>query len=259
MPGSTVTVREADVFDLHTHLAFYADPAAAARELAAEGVGSLCATVTPDEFERARAALCGVAGVRMGVGLHPWWLADGHCDEADARRAAELAAESRYVAEVGLDFAHGRDACRDLQVSALEAILDACAGGGHVLSVHAVASASTLLDLLEQHGTCESNDVIIHWFSGSGEELTRARRMGCLFSVNLFGLQTRRGRSYATQIPAERLLLETDLPGEGAHALEWPPARLAARLRETLDALCELRSEDVSATMATTSRRLLEL
>lgn len=248
-----------EVYDLHSHLGFYEDSSAAARKLAEAGVASLCATVTPEEYGRAAGALAGASNVRVGVGLHPWWLADGRCDETDARRAAELAAESRYVAEVGLDFAHGRDACRELQVSALEAILDACAGGGHVLSMHAVASASTLLDLLEQHGTCESNDVIIHWFSGSGEELTRARRMGCLFSVNLFGLQTRRGRSYATQIPAERLLLETDLPGEGPHALEWPPARLATRLRETLDALCELRGEDVSAEMAATSRRLLEL
>ena len=181
------------------------------------------------------------------------------CDEADARHAAELAASMRYVAEVGLDFSHGRDASAALQVSALDAVLDACAGGGHVLSLHAVASADAVLDLLERHGTCERNYVIVHWFSGSGEQLTRARRMGCLFSVNAFGLRTRRGRSYATQIPAAQLLLETDLPGEGAHALEWPPDRLAGRLRETLGELCELRGEDVSGVIAATSRRLLSL
>lgn len=255
VPGPSVT---ADVYDMHAHLGFYEDVAHGARELAGLGVHALCATVTPAEYERVAAELAGARNVRVGVGLHPWWLADGRCDETDARRAAELAATSRYVAEVGLDFGRGREACAREQVATLDAILRSCRGGGHVLSLHAVASAGAVLDLLEHHGTCENNDVIIHWFSGSGDELTRARRMGCLFSVNAFGLETRRGRSYATQIPAEQLLLETDLPGEGAHALEWPPERLAARLRKTLETICELRDEDVAPTIAATSRRLLE-
>lgn len=249
----------ADVYDLHAHLAFYDDVMASVRELARLGAHALCATVTPDEYERASRELAGEPCAHVGVGLHPWWLADGRCGEADARRAAELAAANRYVAEVGLDFSHGRDACAREQVEALDAILDACANGGHVLSLHAVASATAVLDALERHGTCERNDVIIHWFSGSGDELTRARRMGCLFSVNAFGLETRRGRAYARQIPASQLLLETDLPGEGIHAREWPPERLAARLRETLELVCELRDEDVREAIAATSRRLLEL
>lgn len=253
--GSSVT---ADVYDMHAHLGFYEDVTHGARELADLGVHALCATVTPAEYERVAAELAGARNVRVGVGLHPWWLADGRCNEADARRAAELAATSRYVAEVGLDFSHGRLACADVQVAALDAVLRSCEGGGHVLSLHAVASADAVLDLLERHGTCENNDAIIHWFSGSGDELTRARRMGCLFSVNAFGLETRRGRSYATQIPAEQLLLETDLPGEGAHATEWPPERLATRLRKTLETICELRDEDVAPAIAATSRRLLE-
>lgn len=252
-PGVT-----ADVYDMHAHLGFYEDVTHDARELADLGVHALCATVTPAEYERVAAELAGARNVRVGVGLHPWWLADGRCDEADARRAAELAATSRYVAEVGLDFSHGRLACADVQVAALDAVLRSCEGGGHVLSLHAVASADAVLDLLEHHGTCENNDVIIHWFSGSGDELTRARRMGCLFSVNAFGLETRRGRSYAAQIPAEQLLLETDLPGEGARALEWPPERLATRLRKTLETICELRDEDVAPAIAATSRRLLK-
>lgn len=255
VPGASVA---ADVYDMHAHLGFYEDVTHGARKLAGLGVHALCATVTPAEYERVAAELAGAHNVRVGVGLHPWWLADGRCNEADARRAAELAATSRYVAEVGLDFSHGRLACADVQVTALDAVLRSCEGGGHVLSLHAVASADAVLDLLERHGTCENNDVIIHWFSGSGDELTRARRMGCLFSVNAFGLETRRGRSYATQIPAEQLLLETDLPGEGAHATEWPPERLAARLRKTLETICELRDEDVAPAIAATSRRLLE-
>lgn len=248
-----------DVFDMHCHLAFWKDAAAGAARMEQAGAGGLCATVTPGEFEGARAALAGTPNVRVGVGLHPWWLCDGRVDEAGVARAAELAAGCRYVGEVGLDFAHGRDALATPQVEALSKILGACEGGGHVLTLHAVASATAVLDALERHRTPANNDVILHWFSGSGEELNRARKLGCLFSVNAFGLKTRRGRAYVRQIPAEQLLLETDLPGEGAHAAAWGPERITARLRETLATICELRGEDVAETIATTSRRLLEL
>ena len=248
-----------DIFDMHSHLAFWKDAAAGAARLDELGVGALCATVTPGEYDLARAELAGTANVRVGVGLHPWWLCDGRVDEAGVAQVLEAAASCRYVAEVGLDFAHGRDAQAAHQLEVLDQLLDACADGGHVLSMHAVASADALLDLLERHGTCARNSVIIHWFSGSGEELVRARRLGCYFSVNAFGLGTRRGRAYVRQIPAERLLLETDLPGEGAHASTWGPDRLVTRLRETLAQVCELRDEDVAPAIAETSRRLLEL
>lgn len=248
-----------DVFDMHCHLAFWDDAAAGAALMGQAGAGGFCATVTPDEFEGARAALAGATNVRVGVGLHPWWLCDGRASEADAARATEFAGACRYVGEVGLDFAHGRDGQAALQADALDKILGACEGGGHVLTVHAVASATAVLDLLERHRTLANNDVILHWFSGSGDELARARRMGCLFSVNAFGLETRRGRAYVRQVPASQLLLETDLPGEGAHAAEWGPGRLVGRLRDTLATVCELRNEDVAERLAATSRRLLGL
>ena len=273
---------------MHCHLGFYEDPAAAAKELAAAGVACFNATVTPGEYEAwATSASVGaesraeeqvspagpadaartnqpfptscLANVRTGVGLHPWWLADGRATSEDAARAAELAASARYVGEVGLDFARGRDVCAAGQVSALDGILASCEDGGHLLTLHAVQAASELLDLLEAHRTCENNDVVLHWFSGSSEELARARRLGCYFSVNARMLSTRRGREYARQIPLERLLAETDLPANPGNPEGFTPVQQAAALSETLERLSTLRGEDVSPTIAATSRYLLQL
>ena len=246
-----------DLFDMHCHLGFYDDPAVAARTLAHSGVSALCATVTPREYERVSAALAIEPNVRVGVGLHPWWLADGSCGEADVGRAAELARRARYVAEVGLDFAHGRGESAPAQLDALGRVLDACAGGAHVLSVHAVRAGTPLLDLLEEHGTCDGNTVVLHWFSGTGDEVARARRMGCLFSVGARMLATRRGREYARQIPARRLLLETDLPSSREDGARRAPGEQAAELRQALDALCELHGPDAARLIAETSARLL--
>ncbi len=248
---------EPKLFDMHCHLGFYEDPSAAADELAATGVACFNATVTPGEFERVAPAFVKAPGIRTGVGLHPWWLADGRATSEDAARAAELAAGCRYVGEAGLDFARGRRACAAEQVSALDGILAACENGGHLLTLHAVQAAGTLLDLLERHHTCENNDVILHWFSGSSEELARARKMGCYFSVNARMLDTRRGREYARQIPLERLLVETDMPANPGNPEGFTPAQQAAVLTETLGCLSTLRGEDVSPAIAATSRHLL--
>lgn len=244
-----------DIYDMHCHLAFYDNPTETAQELAELRVGCLNATVTPAEFEASPAS---PANVRTGVGLHPWWIADGRASKADAKRAAELAANERYVAEVGLDFARGAGA-RKAQVAALDTILAACEGSEHVLSLHAVRSADAVLDLLEKHHICERSHAILHWFSGTSDELARARRMGCLFSVNPRMLATRKGREYARQIPLAQLLLETDLPYEKDGPVARTAQAHATLLRQTLTDLCELRGEDVTSAIATTSRHLLQM
>lgn len=247
------------LYDMHCHLDFFPDPAGAARALDSQGAAALCATVTPRGFERVRKELDGSPNVRVGVGLHPWWLADGRCGDRDAERAAELTGSSRFVAEVGLDFARDRAATAPRQIAALDALLAACEGGGKVLSIHAVRSAGTVLDLLERHGTTSSNVAILHWFSGTSEELGRAVRLGCRFSVGPRMLETRRGREYARQLPLERLLLETDLPGSAEEGRTLDPLEIPRQLQRALGMLNEIRGEDVATSVAEASAEILGL
>ena len=254
-----------ELYDIHCHLGFYANPVGAARELASAGIAVLNATVTPAEFERVGAELAAEPNVRTGVGLHPWWVADGRVSAADVSRAARLAGSSRFVAEVGLDFARGRDESATRQADALGQLLERCAGGGHVLSVHAVRSADAVLDALDEHGTLLAdlprgrNAVIFHWFSGTSEELHRAVRAGCYFSVGPRMLATRRGREYARQIPVTRLLLETDLPSSPEDGRTFSALEAGAQLRSAADTLASIRGPEALRTIAATSRELLGL
>lgn len=246
------------LYDMHMHLGFFGDPLRAACELEQSSIAALCATVTPGEFEQLQAiGLDGVASVRLGVGLHPWWIADGRCGDAEVQKAALLAADTRFIAEIGLDFGGSRGESRGAQIAALDAVLEACENGGHVLSVHAVQSADTVLDLLDTHSTCTNNEAIFHWFSGSGTDLTRAIKAGCYFSVNARMLSTRRGRAYAQQIPAKQLLIETDLPSSAEAELSI--AEYAEQLEQTARILCDLRGKEILPTIAETSTRLLSL
>ena len=214
--------------DMHCHLDFSSDMAVLARLAQAHGVVAFSNTVTPEGYLAASEALAGFPNVRTGVGLHPWWVADGRCGAEQVELACRLIQETRFVGEVGLDLAPRRKGTFETQLDAFERIVDACcAQDGKVISIHAVRSATAVLDVLERHNATHGNTYILHWFSGSSQELVRARELGCHFSVNPNMLATKRGRAYVRQIPPGRLLLETDLPEEGTDAVQAGPAWIA--------------------------------
>ncbi len=278
------------LFDMHCHLDFAGNGAELARTAARRGVGAFSNTVTPDGYLRfleglrrdgtlpdpARAGVdggpadatapagsdgappAGTPPLRVGLGLHPWWVADGTCTDEDVALFEELAPGTAYIGEVGLDFAPRRDGTQGRQLAAFVRVAAACAGGGKVLSVHAVRAATAVLDVLERTGCLREgeNAVVLHWFSGSSDELTRAARLGCYFSVGTRMLATKRGRAYARAIPAGRLLLETDLPDNPVEGFD--PAAWLADLARARDLLVETTGRpDLAETVAQTSRSLL--
>ena len=204
-------------FDTHCHLDLTLSPDAAASESAALGLGLFDCGVDPRDFSAANERARRHPGIIAGIGLHPWWLADGHCGPAEVNLLCEVAAQERYIGEVGLDFS------------------------ARVISIHAVRSAGAVLDVLESNGLLAPNPdspaIIFHWFSGTSDELVRTRNAGCYFSVNERMLASKRGREYARQIPLDRLLLETDAPAEAntetsaqslIRSLAWTSERIAS-------------------------------
>lgn len=221
-----------------------AHPDAVADEATALGLGLFDCGVDPRDFSVANERARRQPGIIAGIGLHPWWLADGRCGPAEVNLLCEVAAQEYYIGEVGLDFSARFAGSEPLQIQALDRLCDAlvqCPLAGRVMPIHAVRSARTVLDVLESHGLLIPNPdspvIIFHWFSGTSDELVRARNAGCYFSVNERMLATKRGREYARQIPLDRLLLETDAPAEAntetsaqslIRSLTWTSERIAS-------------------------------
>ncbi|MED9907690.1 MAG: TatD family hydrolase [Collinsella sp.] len=212
---------EPQLIDAHCHLDLMAHPDAVADEATALGLGLFDCGVNPRDFASVHGRTRRPPTVIKGIGLHPWWLADGHCGFDEINLLCEVAAQERYIGEVGLDFSARFAGSEPLQTQALDQLCEALAQHpltGRVISIHAVRSAGTVLDILESHGLLIPNPsspvIIFHWFSGTSDELVRARDAGCYFSVNERMLASKRGREYARQIPLDRLLLETDAPAE---------------------------------------------
>ena len=252
------------LYDTHCHLDFFARPAEAARRAEGLGLAFLACTVTPRGYEEASRELAGLPNVRVGVGLHPWWVADGRCGQADVALAVRLAGMGRFVGEVGVDRSpHHVDPGSEVrQLDAFRQVAEACAGpspdGRHLLSIHSVQAATPVLDILEETGCLGQCTCVFHWFTGSSDELHRAVVAGCSFSVNEMMLRTRRGREYARQVPEALLLTETDLPpGQG---VDFDVANVASSLERTLARLAEIRGtspERLAAACAENAETLL--
>lgn len=245
------------LWDMHVHLDFMQDVHGVAEQAAQQGLGLFAVTVTPQGYEQAAPQLADTPNVRVGVGLHPWWVADGRCGADDVARTAQLARTTRYVGEIGLDLSpkHVPDGSLEAQVAAFETVVSAAAEASEptarkVLSIHSVRAAGLALDVLERTGALPACHCIFHWFSGASDELHRAVKAGCWFSVNEMMLRTRRGREYARQLPESRLLLETDLPpGEG---VAFSAGEICVPLERTVERLAEIRGVPASEMARTT-------
>lgn len=243
-----------------------ARPDAVADEATALGLVLFDCGVDPHDFARAKKRACGRSNIFAGIGLHPWWLADGRCGPAEVNLLCEVAAQERYIGEVGLDFSARFAGSEPLQIQALDRLCDALVQSplaGRVISIHAVRSAGTVLDVLESHGLLIQNPdspvIIFHWFSGTSDELVRARNASCYFSVNERMLASKRGREYARQIPLDRLLLETDAPAQPQ--ADASAQQLITSLKSVSRRIAELKNcaeESVESTVLGNSRSIFD-
>ena len=221
----------------------------------------LAVTVTPEEFLQLRPRLAGIESVRLAVGLHPWWVRDA----TDADTLCELVGRARFVGEIGLDASPRRASNWDAQLAAFERVCAACASTSvppapKVLSIHAVRAATAALDVLERTGASERCRCVLHWFAGSSDELWRAVRLGCRFSLGERSLATRRGREYARILPADRLLTETDLPeGEGARSSASDVVASLERAVSSIATARETSVEEVRRIVSANGAELLDV
>lgn len=254
------------LFDAHCHLDLMAHPDVVADEATTLGLSLFDCGVNPRDFARAKKRACNRSNIFAGIGLHPWWLADGRCGTAEINLLCEVAAQERLIGEVGLDFSACFAGSEPLQIQAFDRLCDTLVQyplAGRVISIHAVRSAGTVLDILESHGLLtprpDSSAIIFHWFSGTSNEFVRARSAGCYFSVNERMLATKRGREYARQIPLDRLLPETDAPAKPQ--ADVSAQQLIASLNSVSRRIAELKNcaeESVESTVLGNSHSIFD-
>jgi TatD DNase family protein len=229
------------VIDTHAHLDACADrPSALIRRARAAGVDRIVTVGTGIDSCRAAIELAGLhEEVFAALGIDPHQAGD-----AEAARAGELRdllEDERAVAvgETGLDFFRDR-APRDQQRKLFEAQLELAAELRKPVVIHTRDADRDTADVLADfHGV-----VVMHCFSSPGLLATVVERGYYVsFAGNVTYPKANALRAAAAQIPAERILAETDSPYLAPQARRGRPNE-PANVVLTVAALAEARGED---------------
>jgi TatD DNase family protein len=179
----------------------------------------------PETMHQARdlslryAERAGVPRILATAGIHP------HEAQLATREALgkldELAGDAKVVAvgEIGLDYYYDHSP-RDLQKEAFTQQMEIAAAHKRPIIIHCRPSEGSsnawddTLDLVESQWAKTGLGGVLHCFTGEWEHARRALDCGFLisFAGNITFPKAENIRAVAAQIPADRMLIETDAP-----------------------------------------------
>jgi TatD DNase family protein len=247
-----------------THSSFRDDLGEVVARARAAGVESVIVTGTSVDESRRAAALAEEHDLWATAGVHPHHARE--CDSRTIDAIREAAKHPRIVAigECGLDFNRNYSPHPDQErwfVAQLELGIEL----GKPLFLHSRDAHPRFADILRNH---RSEKAVAHCFTGERDELHAYLDLGLYIGITGWICDERRGQhlvKLVRDIPAERLLLETDSPyltprdmRPQPKARRNEPAFLPHVLRAVARALGRA-PEEVAAQTTRNARRLFEL
>lgn len=195
------------LFDTHFHLDLAENPEEAVRLIEEQKIYTVAVTNLPKLFYHTEKLCEGSKYVRPALGYHPE-LAFQYKDQLDL--FFDLIDKTRYIGEIGLD--NQRKTTEDFKIQRLifEKIINACADKENkILTIHSRKAENEVISAI---GSAFPGQIILHWYSGSLNSLEMGLINGYYFSVNSAMVQSKNGKSIVSNIPLNRILLETDGP-----------------------------------------------
>ncbi|MGF3065850.1 TatD family hydrolase [Facklamia sp. P13064] len=265
-----------NLLDSHYHFDFIKDQQARQlflETIAKEKLKIVAQTVTPSGFIELKDSLkkmdCDQKFLPyLSLGFHPWWIKSKEQANKELAIFQGELDQSLLIGEVGLDFSTNglEKADEDLQIYVFSNILSLLAerlNNHYVLSIHAVQSASKVLDLIESH-SAKNITAILHRFNGTSDQLTRHRDQGGYLSVHPTMLNTKKGRAYVQQIAGDHILLESDWPTEDKIICDRKEVQHMAKslkelLRQTVIDLSAIRQEEMGPVIARTQAKIYKV
>jgi TatD DNase family protein len=204
------------IIDSHVNLhapQFDADRQAVIDRARAAGVGlmvNICDRVS--NYPACR-AVADEPDIWCTVGTHPHEAKEN--PDLPAAALVNLAADPRVVGigECGLDF-HYDLSPRDIQARVFRAHCAAARASGLPLVVHTREADELMGDILEAEHAQGAFPILMHCYTSGPELARRCAALGAWFSVS--GIATFKAaedvRAVIREMPAERILIETDCP-----------------------------------------------
>ncbi|GIZ13416.1 TatD family hydrolase [Pseudomonas sp. NCCP-436] len=209
----------------------------------AVGVGHfLCIGVSAENAAIVRSLAARYADVDCSVGIHPLDLQPGAEPALDWLLGELAHPEVVAIGETGLDY-HYEPESAALQQTSFRLHLEAARITGKPVVVHTREARADTLTLLREAALPQAG--VLHCFTEDWEMARAALDLG--FYISLSGIVTFRNadalREVARQVPADRLLVETDSPYLAPVPHRGKP-NLPQYVREVAQFLADLRGVD---------------
>ena len=242
------------LIDAHAHLDNYPDDVVdrILEEIAARRILTISTAMDLPSYERGRAIASRCNLVIPAFGVHP------RNALAHAHRLKELKdaiERSPILGEIRLDHCFVEDSTQyPAQRTVFEFFLAAARDQGKIVNLHTSGAEADVLDLLTRYGIRRA---IVHWYAGPLDTLYALADRGAFFTVGVEILFSPRIQTIAREIPANRLLTETDNP-DGLEWLTGAPGMPAA-LEGVIEKLAELRGLTPDLLIRTVGENFLRL
>jgi TatD DNase family protein len=230
------------VIDTHAHLDACADrPSALIRRARSAGVDRIVTVGTGIDSCRAALEIAELhEEVYAALGIDPHQAGEPEAGRVDELRELLEHEEAVAVGETGLDYFRDR-APRDRQRKLFEAQLELATELGKPVVIHTRDADADTADVLAAFG----GTVVMHCFSSPGLLKTVVDRGYYVsFAGNVTYPKAGDLRGAAAQIPAERILAETDSPYLAPQARRGRPNE-PANVALTISELAKARGDDV--------------
>ena len=244
-----------DRLDLSAHGGSLDAALAAAR---GRGVGHfLCIGISADNAAAVKALSERYADVDCTVGVHPLDLQPGVAPALDWLLAELNHPHVVAIGETGLDY-HYEPEAAELQRQAFRLHLQAAQLTGKPVIVHTREARADTLALLREAALPQAG--VLHCFTEDWPMAKAALDLG--FYISLSGIVTFRNadalREVARQVPADRLLIETDAPYLAPIPHRGKP-NLPEYVRDVAEFLAPLRGVDVDTLAEQTTQNFQSL
>jgi TatD DNase family protein len=197
-----------------THDGFDADRAEVIARAHRAGVGRFIVTGSDVDHSRKALGLCAIyPGLYATAGVHPHHAKD--CTDATPEELRGLLGNPSVVAvgECGLDYFRNFSP-PDVQREVFRMQLELAAGCGKPVFLHQRDAHDDFMALLGAH-RARLSTAVVHCFTGGADELREYLDLDCYIGITGWICDERRGqhlRECVGQIPADKLMLETDAP-----------------------------------------------
>ena len=207
------------LIDTHFHLDHYKNYKELVTQINALQQYTICVTNSPGVFHSCKKMISESKYVKFAIGFHPQ---DKALTNRDLYEFMRLIDQTHYVGEIGIDLSSSSYRNEDTQIESFEQIVKTCAAKNKLMTVHIRRAEEQALRIITKFSPSKC---IIHWFTGSSEQLQRFIDAGCYFSVNANMISGKTNHKYLP-IPTDRLLVESDGPYTRVNGKRYTPALL---------------------------------